>query len=417
VLRQIRTLESRGWTVVVVGYAGGASPPAHWEFLEARPEAQATSGADTRRIRHMLLSDPPAAAKRIFQIALNLARVHLQRSRLAATEKPLPGALSHWSFAKAQRHFWRQPEMLALKRKILAEVERCDLVIAHDYMTYCLADPLARRDGARLAVDCHEYAMEQYDYGSHPDPRVRAQWITVTRPYVDALQRHFFHRADALSTVSDGIANLLQADYGLPRRPVVVRSMPFFEEIPFRPCGEHIDIVYHGLVSPTRNLDVALHVLRLCRPEFRLTIRGPVDPGYDSQIMELARQLGIEDRFRLMPSVPFSELVRSASAADIGYFVFANFSRQRQFTLPNKFFEYVMAGLALVVSDVPELSKIIVDQGNGVTVPEFSAEATAAVINSLDRSAIDRMKRRSLAAARGLCWEGEEGRLIAAYDL
>lgn len=365
----------------------------------------------------MILSDPPAAARRILQIALHPARVRLQRARLAATERLMPAALIRWSFAKAQRHFWRQSDMLLLKRKILAKIGRCDLIIAHDYMTYCLADALARRDGARLAIDCHEYAMEQYDHASHSDPRVRAEWMTVTRPYVDALQRHFFLRADALTTVSDGIADLLQADYGLRTRPVVVRSMPFYEEVPFRPCGERIEIVYHGLVSPTRNLDVALQVLKLCRPEFRLTIRGPVDPGYDAHLMTLARSIGVEDRFRLMPSVPFSELVRSASEADIGYFVFSNFSRQRHYTLPNKFFEYIMAGLALVVSEVPELSRIVRDHGNGVLVPAFSAEATAAVLNGLDRTAIDHMKRRSLTAARDLCWEAEQHRLIACYGL
>lgn len=415
VLRQIKTLTALGWKVAVIGYARGLPVPPSWEFHEA---AVAARPPDTRRIRHLLRQDFPAALRKIAGGYGVKAKSGLLRAKYGALDA-LGGSSAgiRWPLQKARRYFAETPGMPELRESILANVARCDLVIAHDYFTYFLADDLAKRDGARYAIDCHEYAMEQYNYGTHSDRTVRHQWCYVTRPYIDTLQRHYFHRAAAISTVCDGIANLLARDYGLPKRPAVIRSTPFYEEVPFRPCGERIEIVYHGLVTPTRNLDAAVKTLALCRPEFRLTVRGPVEPGYDSQLRALALQLGVEDRFVLAPPVPFAELIQSASAADIGYFVFENFSPQRQFTAPNKFFEYMMAGLALVVSDVPELARIIRTHNNGLLLEEFSPSRTAEAINQLDRAAIDDMKRRSLSAARELCWEREQQVLIEAYGL
>jgi glycogen(starch) synthase len=358
----------------------------------------------------MIMSDPQAAAQRIAAATQSRIKAVFRRGRQ-------PKVAPKWTIARARRHFAGEPGMKELVEKVLREVPPCDLVIAHDYYTYVLAEALALRDRASLAIDCHEYAMEQYDYRSHTEERARQQWHYTTRPYVDALQRYFFNTADAVSTVSDGIADLLASDYGLTRPPAVIRSVPFYEPMPFRPCGEQIQLVYHGLVSPTRNLDVAVRSLALCRPEFRLTIRGPVTPGYDVELLRLAGQVGCADRLKLAPPVPFADLVRSANEADVGYFVFDNFSRQREFTSPNKFFEYMMAGLALVVSDVRELSRFISERETGVLVGEFSPDSVAATINALDRTAIDRMKKKSLEAARDLCWEQEQRKLVDAYGL
>ena len=52
-------------------------------------------------------------------------------------------------------------------------------------------------------------------------------------------------------------------------------------------------------------------------------------------------------------------LVREASAYDVGLFALPGNSRHNEFALPNKFFEYVMAGLALCVSDLPEMARLV----------------------------------------------------------
>ncbi|MGN6516104.1 MAG: glycosyltransferase, partial [Rhizomicrobium sp.] len=287
----------------------------------------------------------------------------------------------------------------------------------HDYFTYPLAASLAKKWGARLALDCHEYAREQYNYNNHPDPRQRYEWLFVSRPLCDAMQREYFRKADAASTVCDGIADLLAHDYELPKTPTVIRSTPFYEELPFRPCGEIVNVLYHGIVSPTRNIDVGIRSVALWRPEFRFVIRGPADRGYEDELRALIAKLGLQDRVILDPPAPFAELVRKANEADVGYFAFENYSKQRQFTAPNKFFEYIMAGLALVVMNTPELSKVVNEYHNGLLIETFDEKSIADAINSLTPDIIDAMKKRSLAAARELSWEQESRKLVDAYEI
>jgi hypothetical protein len=74
-----------------------------------------------------------------------------------------------------------------------------------------------------------------------------------------------------------------------------------------------------------------------------------------------------------------------------------------------------MAGLAVCVSDLPEMARLVSQYGIGVMFDTVDSASIAGAINALDRAAIDNHKRASTAAARELCWECESKSLVAAY--
>src|SRR5262249_59370131 len=113
----------------------------------------------------------------------------------------------------------------------------------------------------------------------------------------------------------------------------------------------------------------------------------------------------LASRVRLAPPIAMTALVREAAAFDIGFFALPGSSRHNQYALPNKFFEYVMAGLALCVTDLPEMGRLIREHDLGVTFSRVDPDAIAAAVNALDPSSIDRYKRNALTAARELRWE------------
>ena len=86
-------------------------------------------------------------------------------------------------------------------------------------------------------------------------------------------------------------------------------------------------------------------------------------------------------------------------------------SLQKKYTLPNKFFEYVMAGLALCVSDLPEMARIVRGYDLGLLVPGADPQKIAEMLNSLDEKKINYYKQQSLKAAKELCWEVESQKL------
>ena len=61
-------------------------------------------------------------------------------------------------------------------------------------------------------------------------------------------------------------------------------------------------------------------------------------------------------------------LVHEAAPFDVGFFALPGHSRHNEFALPNKFFEYVMAGLTLCATDLPEMARLIKEYDLGVTI-------------------------------------------------
>lgn len=372
VLRQSRALAERGWDVIVAGFRGRQPAPSDWRFIEVAHLANTKSEMDQIRDAAEL-------------------------------------ALSRFSSAVAERHYWRQAGYEGIREHVAyVEDVRCDFVIAHDYFTAPLAAYLAKKNGCKFSVDVHEYSRGQYMH----DPK----WRTVIRPWVHAMEKRFLPKAAVVTTVCDGIADLLHRECGLKKRPTVVRSTPFYQELPFRETNPaRIDVLYHGILAQMRGLEETIASVPQWRSEFRFIIRGPGPEDYIQSLKALAEQHGVADRVVVDPPVAAATMVAEANKADVGFFVQPDISPQKRFTLPNKFFEYIMAGTALCVADLPEMARIVRQYGNGVLVPGVTPDAIAATVNKLTAEEIDRYKKKSLETARILSWENESQVMYDAY--
>jgi len=287
----------------------------------------------------------------------------------------------------------------------VASAQRSHVWLANDWTALPIARRLAREQGGILVYDTHELAADEYTE--------RRRWRVLHRPTVVAIERTCLRDAALVTCVSDGIADRLQELYRLKERPLVVRNTPRYQRMPFRPTGETIRVLYHGIVSPGRGLESCIRSVRLLRPEFDLTIRGPASEEYGTTLSNLIAELGLRDRVHLAPPVPMVDLVREANAFDIGLFALPDHSLHNRYALPNKFFEYTMAGLALCLSDLPEMARLVTRYDLGRLFNGLDPAAIAAAINSLDRESIDGYKHRALQAAKDLNWEKESARLIS----
>jgi glycosyltransferase involved in cell wall biosynthesis len=308
---------------------------------------------------------------------------------------------------KWEAEYWRLNSSFDAIYQI-ARQHRCDVWLANDWSAFPIARKIALEQGATLFYDTHELASDEY-----PE---RWRWWLFQRPLVMAIEGACIRDAQLVSCVSEGIANRLKINYELPVRPMVVRNTPRYESIAFRPTGETIEVLYHGLVSPGRGLEACIRSVPKWRPEFRLTIRGPASSEYRATLERLRAELGVSDRVDFASPVPMIDLVREAARFDVGLFALPGYSRHNQYALPNKLFEYVMAGLALCISDLPEMTRIVRDYDLGVLVAKVKPSAIAAAVNELDQVKIDRHKKRALDAARELNWETEGARLVASAD-
>ncbi len=313
---------------------------------------------------------------------------------------------AHLSPQRALEIYWSWGNMEEMYRK--ASAVEADLWIANDWSTLPIVARLVAEKGGVFIYDSHEFASEEYANSAY--------WRLFTQPIIKAVEAKYIHGAKHSYSVSPGIAKALNKLYKLSPPNEVLRNMPGRTELAFRPTGERIRVLYHGILSPTRGLEAAVRSIPLWRPEFHLTIRGPGNPAYLASLRKLIREVGVNDRVTIEPPLPMIELINAAKAFDVGFFALLDDSPQNVYVLPNKFFEYVNSGLALCVSDCPDMAELLNRHDLGVLMKSVAAEDIARAINGLDRATIDRYKRNSIAAAEHLCWEAEREKLLRACN-
>lgn len=399
VRRQCDALTSAGFHVTAVGLPSRTEQSLPWALITPAPHGETPSkegGAS---------AGGPASHKAISirewqlwtSFRSGVARLVRWAGYLA---RPAVIGLNN---AYAERIYWSSGPWVQLYN--LAKPLQCDIWVANDWNTLPIAARLAQEHGGRIIYDSHEFAIEEYSQNW--------RWRLATRPVVAAIEKNFIKKAAAVLTVSGGIAKRLNKHYRLPQPAVVIRNTPGYSECSFRPTGERIRVLYHGIVAPGRGLEAAIESVQFWNDGVSLYIRGPASVDYQESLVGIIESLKLTDRVFLLPPVPMVELVKCATEFDVGIFALPDHSLHNEFALPNKFFEYAMAGLALCVSDLPEMSPLVQRHGLGRTFRGLSPRTIADTINAFTRDQIDECKRNSLHAARELCWEAESEKLIS----
>ena len=265
---------------------------------------------------------------------------------------------------------------------------RPTLVHAHDLDTLPAAFVLARRYGARLVYDAHEL----YTGFDADPPRL---WLAIVRRLEGALTR----RAHAVVTVSDEIADRLVALHGLDRRPYVVLNAPPLSRLHVTERRGPLRAIYQSATGPGRHL-------------------GDLPSLPDVEIS--ARVLGATaapPHVRLLEPVPPDELVPALAEFDVGLVIDRAETENARLALPNKLFEYLMAGLAVVVPEAPAMASLVNREGVGRT---FRPGRLGDVLKELaaDRAAVEAMRRRARAVAvERYNAEAQRPALYAAWGL
>jgi glycosyltransferase involved in cell wall biosynthesis len=348
-----------------------------------------------RKLVRLFFSLPVVVLLRIKPIARVLQRLILVAQAQRCRLQPRYAIEVFWS--------WRG-DYIDLYEK--AKHLKCDVWLANDWTALPIAARLTKENGGVYIYDTHEFALQEY--------QERWLWRISQKPIVAALENSFIHGARFVTAVSSGISDRLTAIYKLSKPVITIRNTPPHTAMPFRPTPPVIRVLYHGIVAPGRGLEAAIDSVSAWSPDRELYIRGPGGAEYVESLTRRIARAGLQRRVSIIPPVPMTELVRAAAEFDIGFFALPGHSLHNQFALPNKFFEYTMAGLALSVSRLPEMELLIKQFELGSTFAEVDPRSIADAINAMSRDDIDRFKRNALKAAETLCWERESEKLLSA---
>lgn len=226
------------------------------------------------------------------------------------------------------------------------------------------------------------------------------------------LEREVLRGAAAVVAISRQLADRLRERYGLEREIVVVPSATTLPDIPgdkdWGHAGRHI--VYAGSLYGWKGAQDLVAAARLL-PGDRITLIGGDDESVDA-LRGKVPDGGAE--VELLGHLPHAEGVRRLGAACIA--VLPNRAGSvSEFTSPLKLFEYMAAGCAIVVSDLPVMREILgnddaswFEPGNPVSLAEAIRRLTA------DPEYARRLGDRVRERVRDYTWEARAARL---YDI
>lgn len=316
----------------------------------------------------------------------------------------IPDELVYWRYPRplvlARRFalaYWRNP-VVAYLRGVLPQ-GAYDVVLADDVDTVPLALSLRARKGVH--ADLHEYA-----------PRMKedvTRWRLFVAPLMTWLCARHVTRADSVTTVGRGIAEEYRKVFGIDAQ-VVTNASPAADLSP-TPVHEPIALVHAGQARPDRYLELMIDAVRLATRPFTLDfyLTGE-DEAYRATLAERAAGL---DGVRIHPAVPYDRLLAVLNDHDAGIYVLPPVNFNNRWALPNKFFDFVQARLALVLSPSPEMAGIIREHGLGVVTEDFTAESLAAALDTLTPESVAGFKAASHAAAHALSAEEQ----VQVWDL
>lgn len=319
------------------------------------------------------------AERRILQVRRLSLRI--QRSLSARIDRAITDGWARYDQRrKAEGKVgWRQahPQILDLDAALAPVVDGLhpDVIHAHDMHVVGVAAHArerARRAGRSLVwvYDAHEYVRGLSQYGGRT-AEVIAGWAD--------LEAEFIRDAARVVTVSPAIADALQDDYGLDRKPTVVLNIPTSDRVGTadvapvrRQCGLDDDVpllVYSGGMTTARGVDVAVEAMKeLPEAHLALVCVPHNDTWFVRKLRQLAVEHGVADRVHFLNPVGPGQVVDFLRGVDIGLIPGLSFP-SHEMSLPNKLFEYLHAGVPVASSELRSLGAFLREHGVGLTFP------------------------------------------------
>jgi len=292
-----------------------------------------------------------------------------------------------------------------------------DVLHANDLDTLLPAWAASRLCRARLIYDSHELWL-----GS---ARYLRETGFVGRLRDRLVERRLIRRADAVIAVTPGRIGAMERMY--PGLHIdLVENCPY--PAPDRRRSSYLDdvlgggegpiVLYQGAISFERGLENLIDACGLLpRGSVRVVMIGPdmtsgILPG-------MAKARDVNGVLSILPAVPSERLPEVTASADMGLILFQNTCPNHYYSLPNKLYEYMMAGLPIIASDLPEMSDLIMRERCGVLVDPEDSGAIAGRILELasDPGLREEMGERGRRAAlERYTWRDQEASLLGVYS-
>lgn len=327
--------------------------------------------------------------------------IRIEQTPLTLIRKIVSGVLLILGFYKAGHRLLHDYDHIV--RRLSGE--SFDVVIANDVETLPLAFSLS--NGNNVLLDAHEYAPRHFED--------RLWWRVFFKGLNTYLCRTYIPHLGGMITIGEGLSKEYEQNFGI--KPVVVTNATTYHELaPGIVNPACVRLVYHGIVNPSRKIELMIEMMKHLDERFTLDLilmtSDFASKGTKNYIENLQHAVRTDARIKILPQLASHEVVNFIHEYDIGVFLLPPVNFNYANTLPNKLFEYIQARLAVAVGPTPEMAAIVRKYGNGIVAEDFEPTSLARELNKLTGSSIAELKQRSSAAARDLSAENNQSTFL-----
>ena len=280
-----------------------------------------------------------------------------------------------------------------------------DILLSNDLDTLLPNFLVSKIFRKKLVYDSHELFTEVPELINRPF--VRNFWLNIERLTVPKIANCI----TVSNSISDFYNKKNNSNFNL------IRNFPYKYkdqnkgEFPFETDNKKI-ILYQGAINKGRGLELLIETMQFIDNAIFIVIgNGDIEP----LLKEKVTSLNLADKVKFINLILPEDLQKLTPLANLGISLEEDLGLNYRFALPNKLFDYIQAGVPVLVSDLPEMKQIIVNYNVGEIVKSREPKQLAKQIELLLNKENSYFQKKLEIAKNKLVWKNEEVKLIEIF--
>lgn len=284
---------------------------------------------------------------------------------------------------------------------------------ASDFYSLPIALHFAKINKAKLIYD----AREIYSAIGSLHKRKMAQAIQTF------LERKWVKKVDKIVVTGEIDKDYLMKHFNLNIPYYIIKNFPPYQKViqsnvireKFAISSEKKILIYQGMISEGRGILSAIKALTYLE-NYVFCILG--EGSLRNQAEELSNRLGVRDKVIFAGNVDYFDLHEWTSSADIGLSLIEPISFSYSLALPNKLFEYCMAGVPSLASDLPAMKKVIDEYGIGLTLSSnYTPEEIAEQIKIIsEKESYEKFKTACINSSHHFSFDSQQDIVMSIFE-
>ncbi|WP_184544992.1 glycosyltransferase family protein [Mucilaginibacter sp. FT3.2] len=287
----------------------------------------------------------------------------------------------------------------------MALATKADLYICHQEFATYLGTKLLRK-GLKVSFDFEDWYSEDL----LPEARTERPINLLRKAESTALNKGTF-----CITTSNAMAAKLVAVYSSKQPDVIYNVFPSEDVISksHKVFTNPIKLFWFSqTIGPGRGLEQFIEMLKAIKTGLELHLLGNVSENYSEALISL---LSGQHKLHFHQLIEPNKLAAKIAQFDIGLALELDTPMSRNYTITNKFFQYVQSGLPVITSETAGQNEAFEQFKPGF---KLSQQPTAAQITALENwlnntDELQAARNRAIEAAAFYNWENESKKLLA----